>query len=311
MGEADRHKEYRKVKPRFNIGYDGSAVTTLFILNVTFFLLLLIIKVFFFFNSQTPQTYEASVLQWFALPGNLTQLSERPWTILTYMFSDTGSHLMRIIGNMLWLWAFGSVLQEVTGNTKIIPVYLYGGLTGALFFIIAAYAAPGTMHSSSALMGANTGTMAVAMATTVLSPNHRFFTQIRGGIPIWIVMLVYMIIDFAGIASSGAPYSIAHLGGALAGFLFVFFLNRGVDASTWMNNLYHSANNLFNPDKRRKPPVKETIFYNTSNRLPYQKKSIVTQQRVDEILDKINMKGYHFLTEEEKDVLRKAAEEDL
>ena len=265
----------------------------------------------FFFNSQSPQTYEASILQWFALPNNLTQLSERPWTILTYMFCDTGSHLMRIIGNMLWLWAFGTVLVELTGNNKIIPVYIYGGLTGALFFIVASYAVPSAGNSYNALMGANTGTMAVAVATTVLAPDHRLFTQIRGGIPIWILTVAYLIIDFAGIASSGAAYSIAHLGGALAGFLFVFFMKRGIDASTWMNNLYHATNNLFNPNKKRKAPVKETIFYNTNSRVPYQKKSIVTQQRVDEILDKINMKGYHFLTEEEKEVLRKAAEEDL
>ena len=34
------------------------------------------------------------------------------------------------------------------------------------------------------------------------------------------------------------------------------------------------------------------------------------QQRVDEILDKINQRGYHFLTEEEKEILKKAAEKD-
>jgi len=37
----------------------------------------------------------------------------------------------------------------------------------------------------------------------------------------------------------------------------------------------------------------------------------VTQQRIDEILDKINQKGYHFLTDEEKELLKRASEEDL
>ena len=53
------------------------------------------------------------------------------------------------------------------------------------------------------------------------------------------------------------------------------------------------------------------MFYNTGNRSPYSKQSIITQQRVDEILDKINNKGYQFLTDEEKQILKKAAEEDL
>lgn len=313
MGEADRHGEYKRVKQRFSLGYDGNAVTTLFILNVTFFLLLLIIKVFFFFNQQSPAVYEANVLDWFALPSGLKQLSERPWTILSYMFSDTSNNIMRILSNMLWLWAFGKVLQDIMGNNKIIPIYIYGGWVGALFFIIAHYAIP-SLHpqiGNAGLLGANCGTLAVAMATTTLSPDHRFFTQIRGGIPIWVLMVFYLVIDLAGISTLGAAYALAHIGGALAGFLFVFLLKRGNDLSTWMINLFHWTNNLFNPNKPQKQPAKEKVFYNAGSRTPYQKQSIVTQQRVDEILDKINVKGYHFLTEEEKDILKKAAEEDL
>ncbi len=313
MGEAERHGEYKKVRQRFSLGYDGNTVTALFILNVTFFLLLLIIKVFFFFNQQSPAVYEAQVLNWFSFPSSLKLLSERPWTIFTYMFSDTSNNIMRIVGNMLWLWAFGKVLQGIMGNNKIIPIYIYGGWFGALFFIIANYAIP-SLHSQIGyvgLIGANTGTLAVAMATTTLAPDHRFFTQIRGGIPIWVLMVLYLVIDLAGISGLGAAYSLAHIGGALAGFLFVYLMKRGNDLSVWMINLFFWVNNLFNPNKNQKHKTREKVFYNTGSRVPYQKQSIVTQQRVDEILDKINIKGYHFLTEEEKDILKKAAEEDL
>jgi hypothetical protein len=161
-------------------------------------------------------------------------------------------------------------------------------------------------------LGANAATMAVAMATTTLSPNHKFFTMIRGGISIWVLMLVYVIIDFAGVASLGAAHSLSHLAGALAGFLFVVLLKNGFDASLWMNNFYSWALNLFNPYKKKnKPSVKEKIFYNTGNRDPYNKIPNITQQRVDDILDKINQRGYQSLTEEEKEILKKAAEEDL
>ena len=78
-----------------------------------------------------------------------------------------------------------------------------------------------------------------------------------------------------------------------------------------MNNFYSWIINLFNPYKKpSKDKVKETVFYNTDGRKPFKKTSIVTQQRVDEILDKINQRGYHFLTEEEKEILKKAAEKD-
>jgi membrane associated rhomboid family serine protease len=254
------------------------------------------------------------VLQWFELPANLTKLSERPWTLLTYVFSDSGSNIMRLLSNMLWLWAFGYILQELAGNDKIIPVYIYGGVFGGIVFIASNYVIP-ALHpqiNNAALLGANSGTVAVAMATTTLSPNYKFFRQLRGGISIWVLMAIYLFIDFAGVASVSAAYSLSHLGGAFAGFLFVVFLRRGKDGSIWMNQLYNWFTNLFTPPKKagKETSVKDKIFYNTGNRNPYSKTSIVTQQRVDEILDKINQKGYHFLTDEEKQILKKAAEEE-
>ena len=91
----------------------------------------------------------------------------------------------------------------------------------------------------------------------------------------------------------------------------LLLLRKGKDGSVWMNRLYDWFINLFNPDKKSKTSVKEKVFYNTGNRTPYSKQAIVTQQRVDEILDKINQKGFEFLTEEEKKILKKASEEDL
>ncbi len=315
MGESDRHQDYRKLKRnRFTLGQDNNALMNLFILNVIFFLVLLTLQVTYFFYQQTADIYNTQVVQWFELPASLTKFSERPWTIVTYMFSDTGNNLMRILSNMLWLWAFGYVLQELTGNDKIIPIYIYGGVAGGLVFIASNYMIPPLQSqvNNAALLGANAGTIAVAMATTTLSPNHKFFTMIRGGISIWVLMAVYLIVDFAGVASMSAAYSLSHIAGALAGFLFVVLLRRGKDGSVWMNKFYHWFTNLFTPAKNsnRNQSIKNKVFYNTGNRNPYSRTSIVTQQRVDEILDKINQKGYHFLTEEEKQILKKASEEE-
>jgi hypothetical protein len=44
---------------------------------------------------------------------------------------------------------------------------------------------------------------------------------------------------------------------------------------------------------------------------PFKKANIITQQRIDEILDKISQKGYHSLTEDEKEMLKRASQEDL
>lgn len=313
MGESDRYGEFKKPRKKIFFGDDNNAMVSLFTINIIFFLLLMLIQVVYFFMQQNAAVYNAEVVQWFALPANLTRLSERPWTIITYMFSDTGQNIIRFISNMIWLWAFGYLLLQMAGNDKLIPIYIYGGVLGGIVFILAHYLIPPLQSSTptSILLGANAGTLAVAMATTTLSPDHRFFTQIRNGIPIWVLMGIYILVDFAGIANMGAAHSLSHLAGALAGFLFVIFLRRGMDGSVWMNRSYSWLMNLFNPYKKpTKEKIKETVFYNTGKRKPYEKTTHITQQRVDEILDKISQKGYHFLTEEEKAILKKAAEDD-
>jgi membrane associated rhomboid family serine protease len=314
MGESDRYRDYRHPRNRMTLGQDNNALMALFVLNVIFFLLLLFIKVIYFYFQTSPVLYNTQVLQYFELPAQLTKLSDRPWTILTFMFCHTAPPVMELISNMLWLWAFGFIMQELTGNKKIIPLYIYGGVAGAILFIIANYAFPslkdGIEYSS--LIGANASIMAIAMAVTTLAPNYRIFKNIGNGIPIWILTTAYVLIDLSSVFTINAAYCISHFGGALAGFLFVYFLRKGKDGSIWMNNLYNWFMNLFNPEKKNiRPSVKEKVFYNTGSRQPYKKSVNITQHRVDEILDKINQQGYHLLTDEEKNILKRAAEEDL
>jgi hypothetical protein len=85
----------------------------------------------------------------------------------------------------------------------------------------------------------------------------------------------------------------------------------GYDGSEWMNNFFDWIGNLFNPDRpRKRKNSKEELFYR-STATPYTKIPNLTQERIDEILDKINQKGYRFLTDEEKEMLKRASEEEL
>jgi hypothetical protein len=121
---------------------------------------------------------------------------------------------------------------------------------------------------------------------------------------------VYIIIDLVGMGTATMPFYAAHLAGAFIGFLFIYFLHRGSDWGAWMESMYNWFNNLFNPAKKAKASsIKEKVFYNTGKRNPYSKTSNVTQQRVDEILDKISQQGFSALNKEEKDILKRASEE--
>ncbi|MEP6594291.1 MAG: rhomboid family intramembrane serine protease [Ginsengibacter sp.] len=311
MGESERYIGYRKRK--MSLGADGNALIALISINAVIFLALVFIRVIYLIIQSPAGVFESNIVPWFTLPASLSALAHRPWTFLSYMFTHT--NFIFAITNMLWLWVFGSIFQEIAGNKKLIPVYIYGGVAGACLFIASSYFIPsaGPLINVSSLQGSNAAIMAVAVATTTLAPDYRFFKMLNGGIPLWVLTLLYVIIDFAGIAADGIAYNMVHLAGGFTGFMFVFMLRKGKDGSLWMNTGYNWFMNLFNPE-RKKPPVKKIkakVFYKTGDQKPFVKKSNITQQRIDEILDKINQKGYHLLTEEEKNILKRASEADL
>ncbi|MGC4100921.1 rhomboid family intramembrane serine protease [Ferruginibacter sp.] len=322
MGESDRYQDYKRTTTRrFTIGQPGNALFALFAINIVFFFLILISRVFYLYSHQGigEQAPVFDAIEWFGVPSNLTALSERPWTLITFMFSQGGLQgfqlMLTMLSTMLWLWAFGYILQDLSGNKYIFPIYIYASWLGAVVFMLVMYLVPPLRQYSynGFLFGAQTGTAGLAVAVTTLSPQYRIFRNIGNGIPVWILTALFLLINFIYAFSLTNANSFAILGGALAGFLYVLQLRRGKDAGAWMLNLYDWITNLFNPDKKvpQRNPVKEKVFYNTGNRKPFNKVPNVTQQRIDEILDKISLQGYHFLTDEEKNILKRASEEDL
>ena len=304
-------KEYKR---RLSLNQDGNALVMLISINLIVFVLFAFVNVFYYFTYAQPaadQYFQKDIYANLALPASLTEFAKKPWTLFTHMFYHYS--VWHIISNMLWLWAFGYIMQDLTGNKKLIPVYLYAGLAGAIAFIVSFHFIPSLrVHVDNATaLGASAGVMGVAVATTLIAPGYRLFPMLNGGIPLWVLTMIFLIIDLATIPGTNSGGHIAHLAGALAGFLFIFFLRRGYDGSDWMNNLYDWVGNLFNPERPAKGrKIKQELFYKSGSQ-PYTKTPNLTQQRIDEILDKINQKGYHHLTEEEKELLKRASQEDL
>jgi len=300
---------YRK---KMMLGQDGNALVQLVVINAVLFIVLKFIYLIYNLNPGGTQLFLSKIFSWFALPAGFDKLLSRPWTVLSYMFSEWD--VFRFIGNMVWLWGFGYVLQDLMGNRKLVPLYLYGGVVAAAFYIVSYSLFPGLKAGVAAvsLSGANASVMAIAIATTTLAPDYRIFPMINGGIPLWIFTLIYVIIDFGtGIRHGDYGLYIANLSGAATGFFFVLLMRRGLDGSIWMNRVFDWCNDLFNPNKKHKiKHRKEEFYYKVSGTQPYKRIPNITQQRIDEILDKINQQGYRFLTDEEKDILKRAADEE-
>lgn len=298
-----------KSKRKISLGENGNSLANLLIFNLIIFAVLLFIQMIYKISDFNLAAYFTDIFDWFTLPSSVNKLATRPWVLVTHMFTHYG--LLNFIGNMIWLWSFGYILQDLTGNKKMIPIYIYGGFAGAVCYLLVHAIFPSMPAAASGLYGSNAALMAVAVATTTVKPDYRIFPMLNGGIPLWVLLLIYAVLDFGFISQLDKGQYAAHLAGAGIGFLFVYQLRKGSDWSEWMNTFFSWVDNLFNPDKKKNAvKARDQFFYKVKDAQPYKKTPNVTQKRIDDILDKINQKGFHFLTDEEKDILKRAAKGD-
>jgi membrane associated rhomboid family serine protease len=297
-----------KYKRRMALGQDGNQLVNLITIVAVVFVLLKFVFVIYKITQLTEVDYKTNIFNKFILPGGIGAFIKLPWTIITYMFVHDG--LMRVLGNLLWLWAFGFIMQDLMGNKRIIPLFVYGGIIGGIFFILMYSLFFKDRPEFAQLEGSSPGILAIAVAATMLAPRYRIFPMLNGGIPLWILTLIFVIIDFASIPILNTPVQVAHAMGGITGFIFVYQLKRDRDLGAGLNFLFDSVGNLFNPARKSQKKETQQHFYKVGGTHPFRKVPNITQARIDALLDKISQKGYRSLSEEEKDILRRASEDD-
>ncbi|RZA00138.1 MAG: rhomboid family intramembrane serine protease, partial [Sphingobacteriaceae bacterium] len=161
--------------------------------------------------------------EYLALPGSISKLAARFWTPFTYMFMHDG--IFHILFNMLWLYWMGQIFEEYLGNKRTIGLYILGGLGGAFFYLLAVNTIPAftsiNANTGSQIVGASAGVMAIIIATATLLPNYTIQMFLFGAVKLKWLAIFYIVIDFLSTAGSNAGGSVAHLGGALLGFVYI------------------------------------------------------------------------------------------
>jgi membrane associated rhomboid family serine protease len=238
---------------RLSLGDSNNALIKLIAINLIVFITLSLCRAYYFFFYQDMAALEAAfrqqVLQWFVLSPDLSKLISRPWTFFVFPFASLG--VWMILGNMLWLWAFGFILQDLSGYRRMIPLYLYGGWAGGIAYLITAQFMKMPLDTIGYYNPAPS-VMAIAVATTLLTPNYRIMPDLRGGFPLWILTAFYVLISIATQPIDQPQQYLPLIAGGLTGFLFMYLLQKGYDTSRWMSNFFEWAQNLFNPDKARR-----------------------------------------------------------
>jgi membrane associated rhomboid family serine protease len=216
------------------LGADNNALIALLAINLVGFVMLGLIKVVYYLESlPLPQFYQ-QIMNPFILDQNWLQ---HPWSLFTYNWVHDGFWIL--FANMIWLTVFSNALQSKGANKHLFPLYFYSGLLGAIVFIL--------MGSPTPIMGAGASVTGIAIACMALIPNDKLLTNLAGGIPIWLLGVVFIALQGYSLLNTTLANGLTIIAGGLAGLIYIMLLKKGKDLGKWMHQLLHLVNNSLTP----------------------------------------------------------------
>lgn len=271
---------------------EGSVLTRLIYLNLGIFLLVRIAQVFFFLAGK-----EFMLLNWLALPDNPHEFIQKPWTIITYMFLHF--NFLHVLFNVLGLYWFGKMFLYRFDQDKLLGLYIFGGLVGGVLYMVAYNLFPVFQGVNGMLLGASASIISILVALAVYEPNDEIYIALIGPVKLKWVAAFYVLLSVIGISTSNPGGNIAHLGGALWGYLYILQLRKGKDMGSEIVKFLNKLAGLFKPRQK----IKVTYKQPPRDDYEYNRQKNENQEEINKILDKIAKSGYDNLSKAEKEIL--------
>lgn len=288
-----------------------NALVKIILINTAVFLVLLLTKIILTL-SQSSGIY-LLILDQLQLPASTTAFLHKPWTLITYFF--THEDIFHILFNMLFLYWFGRLVDEYLGAKRVIALYFLGGIAGGVIYIVIYNLLPFFQPNvqTAQMLGASAAAFSVAVGASTLLPNYTFNLIFLGPIRIKFIALFYIILSLAQTVGPNAGGNLAHLGGALVGYLFIKLLQNGTDLGKPIYAVMNGWSGLFRKRPSMQVTYREKQVYRSTNVYTSGSSSATIempdQTEIDMILDKISKSGYESLTKEEKQKLFKASQQ--
>ncbi|MCK5637093.1 MAG: rhomboid family intramembrane serine protease [Flavobacteriaceae bacterium] len=267
----------------------GNIVEKIIFINVAIFIVTYLFNTLsFLFKSEGN-----FIINWFALSPHLNTIIFKPWTIISYGFIHSG--FFHILFNLLFLYYIGNLFLDYFSKKQFLVYYLLGIISGGIIYLLSYNYLPALKTQETVLVGASAGVTAILVGIASHIPNYVLRFRFIGGIKLLYIAIAFIALDLIQIPNGNAGGHLAHIGGAIIGYLLTVYLNQGKGIIEWFENLFIS--------KKQKPL--KTVY---KNKQPY--KSNINnpkgqQIKIDRILDKISKSGYDTLTKDEKDFLFK------
>ncbi len=278
-----------------------SLLSRLILINIAVFIFANLINLFFWLAQSGSSSLMVS---WFAVPSNLSDLILKPWTLLTYMFLQES--FFHLFFNMVILYFSGRIFSEYLNSAKLLSVYVWGGLFGALLFVITYNVFPvfqGAVYYSVPLLGSSAAVIAILVAIATHVPNYYIHLIIIGRVRLKHLAIFFIIIDVLSIQRGNAGGHISHIGGAIWGFTYIWLLKNGY-AMNWSRfkipkiSFRNQPRKVYSNPAKKARPVSDDEYNRNKNK---------QQKEIDKILEKISKSGYGSLTKKEKELLFKSS----
>lgn len=229
----------------------------------------------------------------------------KPWSVLTYMFLHLS--LWHLLGNLLWLYFVGSILEDLVGAKPIYWLFLGGGISGVIVFqLVYSMSVYSDLQTPMQLLGASGGVSAVVIGTALFTPRYKLFLFGLIEVELRWIALVKVLLDLSGLANgSNIGGYTAHIGGILwgAGYVYLTLKSSFQLPMPPISGLFtkkSSRNTALRFEKGNKPLDSKKSL----------KKNGPSEAEVNAILDKISQVGYNKLSAKEKETLFKASKTD-
>jgi membrane associated rhomboid family serine protease len=234
--------------------------------------------------------------------GEAGVLQGQVWRLLTYAFLHAG--FWHILFNMLFLWWFGSEMEDLYGPREFLAIYLTSALVGGIAFVGAQVVGLGGIAPC---IGASGAVLAVTVLCAIHYPTRIIYLFFLLPVPIWILVVFMVAKDLYGLLSgsgSNTAFSV-HLGGAA--FAFVYWklhwrlLSILPSPGAWRRRRARARLRIYHEEEE--PPTPLRVVAPPARDVDEQ-----LEARMDAVLQKVQDYGLESLTENERGILLKASE---
>ena len=271
---------FDKISSEFKL---SSNLNKIIYLNIIFFVIIKVCSsIFFLFEINTNEFFNKLYL-----PAEINLIKLQPWSIFSFMFIHL--NFVHLIFNMLWLYFIGNIFLQWLDDKQLIFIYLLGGISGGLFFVLCYNYIPLLQKNieNTLALGASASIFAIMMAITIYKPDHKIqipFIQKIKLKNITIFLTIYYIVSLSGGNTGGY---LAHIGGGIFSFIYMKQLNT----SKIFKSIFKNSSKFNEKDS-------DYIYNQKQNK---------KNKEIDIILEKISKSGYKSLNKKEKEILFKSS----